>query len=284
MKVTAIILTHNRPQLLKRAVESVLSQTYKDIECIVVDDASEESSESYCGNLGIRYIYISPIESKGGNHARNVGIKASRGEYVAFLDDDDYWLPTKIEKQMELIVNKGCGAVYGKMIIEEVTEAGDVVMKENPFPSLDFQGDIRERILYEHPTTTSSLIISRSMLFEVGLFDEKLEYWQEYELLIRIAQKGPIYMVEEPVFVYRMNTNEKARLSNKYYGWRATVKYIHLKHKALYDSLCSNKKLLLMMYIYYDGKERARCCGLKWRYFINAVCFNLLYLFIGRKQ
>lgn len=93
--VSAIITTHNRLSLLKRAVESALSQTYKNIEVIVVDDASTDGTPEYCNELPLRYIYIPKEESRGGNHARNLGILAAKGEYVAFLDDDDYWLPRK---------------------------------------------------------------------------------------------------------------------------------------------------------------------------------------------
>lgn len=110
--VTAIITTHNRNNLVGRAIESVLNQTYENLECIVVDDASVVSAEVVCKNYPVEFIYIPKKESKGGNHARNVGIKAAKGEYVAFLDDDDYWLPTKIEKQVALILEKQCALVY----------------------------------------------------------------------------------------------------------------------------------------------------------------------------
>ena len=98
--VSAIITTHNRKKMVGRAIESVLCQTYKNLECIVVDDASDESAESVCKSYPVHYIYIPKEESTGGNHARNVGIMKAKGKYVAFLDDDDYWLPTKIEKQV----------------------------------------------------------------------------------------------------------------------------------------------------------------------------------------
>ena len=111
--VSAVIITHNRKDLVMRAIESVLTQTYTNIECIVVDDASTDGTvELLSSSEDINYIYIPKSESRGGNHARNVGIAASHGVYVAFLDDDDYWLPTKIEKQLEQKKKKKCGVVY----------------------------------------------------------------------------------------------------------------------------------------------------------------------------
>ena len=106
--VSAIITTHNRCDLLVRAIESVLSQTYREQECIVVDDASVDDTSEVCKRYPVIYLQIPKEESRGGNYARNLGIKASKGKYCAFLDDDDYWLPTKIEKQVELIEKRKC--------------------------------------------------------------------------------------------------------------------------------------------------------------------------------
>ena len=90
--VSAIITTHNRAELLTRAIESVLGQTYQEMEVIVVDDASTDNTSDVCAKYPIKYIYIPEAESQGGNYARNLGIRAAKGEYCAFLDDDDYWL------------------------------------------------------------------------------------------------------------------------------------------------------------------------------------------------
>ena len=82
--VSAIITTNNRLELLKRAIESVRTQTYSNMECIVVDDASTDGTYEYCQGQPVRYLYIPPEESKGGNYARNRGIEMAQGEYVAF--------------------------------------------------------------------------------------------------------------------------------------------------------------------------------------------------------
>ena len=101
--VSIVITTHNRPTLLKRAIDSAVGQTYPKTEIIVVDDASEKETQAVCSQYkNIKYYYIPKEESKGGNHARNLGIKASSGKYVSLLDDDDYWKPEKIEKQAHL--------------------------------------------------------------------------------------------------------------------------------------------------------------------------------------
>lgn len=205
--VTAIITTHNRKKLLKRAVESVFKQTYANIELIVVDDASTDGTDEYCQALPLQYIYIPKEESKGGNYARNQGVKAAKGEYVAFLDDDDYWLPEKIKKQVALIEEKDCELVHCGRRLELVQSDGSVVYKDtqpNPF----HYGDMKKKILLTICTTTTCILAKRRALFDVGLFDENLRFWQEYELTIRLAQRKPFYFVNEPLSVYRVDTKD----------------------------------------------------------------------------
>ena len=102
--VSVVITTKNRKDLLLRAINSVRNQTYKEIEIIVVDDASTDGTREICENMDdLVYVYIPLNESKGGNYARNLGIKTANGEYIAFLDDDDYWEVSKIQKQTLLL-------------------------------------------------------------------------------------------------------------------------------------------------------------------------------------
>jgi glycosyltransferase involved in cell wall biosynthesis len=98
--------------LLQRAIDSVKGQTYQPIELIVVDDWSSDGTKEFCEQQDFKYIHIPQSESKGGNYARNLGIKNAQGEYIAFLDDDDSWLPEKIEKQVRLLLDKQCGLVF----------------------------------------------------------------------------------------------------------------------------------------------------------------------------
>ena len=142
--VSAIITTHNRQDLLLRAVRSVFSQTYKNIELIVVDDASNDRADELLKEFNLQYIYIPKEESKGGNHARNTGILTAKGEYVALLDDDDYWLPTKIEKQVRLIEEKKSGIVYcGR--IKERHQDGNI---STSVDIKNMEGDIRKEVLH----------------------------------------------------------------------------------------------------------------------------------------
>ena len=258
--VSAVITTHNRAMLLKRAIESVFDQTYKNIECIVVDDASSDDTNLICKNYNLQYIFIPKNESKGGNYARNLGIKASHGKYVAFLDDDDYWLPEKIQKQVSLIEGKDCELVHCGRICEFVAPDGTISYKES-LPSLEYWGDMHKKILFTICTTTTNILTKRSALFDVGLFDENLKFWQEYELTIRLAQRKPFYFVDDVLSVYRIDKKDNNRLTNKYTPWKNAVKYIHKKHESLYKNLNIIEKMKMWSLVFCDASGRLNNIG-----------------------
>lgn len=260
--VTAIITTHNRLGLLKRAIKSVYAQTYKEMELIVVDDASTNGTQAYCESLPLRYLHIPKAESRGGNHARNLGVKMAKGEYVAFLDDDDYWLPEKIEKQVALIESKDCELVHCGRRLELVGRDGEVTYRDR-LPNPLHYGDMRRKILWVICTTTTNILAKRQALLDVGLFDENLRFWQEYELTIRMAQRKPFYFVNEPLSVYRVDTKDKNRLTNKYEEWKEAVRYIHQKHAALYAKLNVIERIRVRLLVMGDAVERCKSSGLK---------------------
>jgi len=262
--VSAIITTHNRQQLLLRAVKSVISQTYKNIELIVVDDASDERSDDLLAEYSLQYIYIPKEESKGGNYARNKGILTAKGDYVAFLDDDDYWLPQKIEKQIELISKQSCELVYCGRTIERLLEVEGTEFRDVlPYPFPD--GNMKKKILLRPLCCTTTILVSKKALYEVGLFDEDLAFWQDYELTIRLAQITPFYYVHEPLCVYREDFSEKQRLTNQYYGWKRAIKYIHKKHHNLYKTLSIEDRIYVNLSVWFDAFQRCKVSNMKWR-------------------
>ena len=279
--VSAIITTHNRLSLLKRAVESALSQTYKNIEVIVVDDASTDGTPEYCNELPLRYIYIPKEESRGGNHARNLGILAAKGEYVAFLDDDDYWLPRKIEKQVDLIERKDCELVHCGRRLELIKDGKTTYRDTLPNP-LEY-GDMRKKILLTICTTTTNILAKRQALIDVGLFDENLLFWQEYELTIRLAQRKPFYFVNEVLSVYRLDRSDKQRLTNKYNEWKSAVRYIHQKHSKLIAQLNVFERFMIKLLVMKDASMRCRNAGLRvkrlqlyWTWYILSLPFRVV--------
>lgn len=293
--VTAIITTHNRLLLLKRAIDSVFAQTYSNIELIVVDDASTDGTSEYCTQLPLRYIFISKEESKGGNYARNQGIRAAKGKYVAFLDDDDYWLPSKIEKQVALIESKDCELVHCGRRLEIVGKDGKTTYR-SILPTPLHGGDMHRRVLWTICTTTTNMLIKRQALLDIELFDENLRFWQEYELTIRMAQRKPFCFVNEPLSVYRVDTRDKNRLTNKYEEWKEAVAYIHKKHAALYAKLNVTGRLRVRLLIMGDAVSRCKSSGLRRKavqlhvvWFVLSLPFRVLdkvkkvYILLQRK-
>lgn len=263
--VSVIITTHNRRQLLERAVNSVLNQTYKDIDLVIVDDNSTDDTDDYLKNISslenVQVIRLSGADSRGGNHARNVGIKAATGDYIAFLDDDDEWLPTKIEKQMAVFQdNSDVGMVYcGHYYEYELIDTS----RSEAFVSGKMNGDLSLECFTKIICFTSSMIVKASVLNEVGVFDEELNFWQETELNIRISNNTKVGYVNEPLFVYRIIRSDKNRLSNKYEQWWSAISYIEKKHKVLFDKLPEEIKKKWKILVYNDAASRCKNAGLK---------------------
>ena len=108
--------------------------------------------------------------------------------------------------------------------------------------------------------------MSKKAFIEIGLFDENLAFWQDYELTIRMAQRGPFYFNNEPLCVYRVNPTDRQRLTNKYYGWKKAVDYIHRKHHNLYAKLSLREKVYVNYLIWNDAYyNRCKPAGLKWK-------------------
>ena len=238
--VSAVIITHNRRDLVVGAISSVQAQTYKNIELFVIDDASQDGTrellEKRSLNEGFSYIYIPSDESKGGNYARNLGIKASHGEYVAFLDDDDEWFPDKIFKQVSFMQEHpecgvvACYCIYERNFSKRYQQNRDLMM----------EGDVHERIFTGFPFLLSMAIYRRQILIDVGMFDEDLRYWQDTELNIRVAQVAKFGGVHEDLVLYRKNDHDKKRLTNQLEGWIDAVDYIERKHSLLINNLPQN--------------------------------------------
>lgn len=230
--VSAVITAHNRKDLVQNAIESVQKQTYQNMEIIVVDDASLDGTPELLEPLSragqFQYIYIPKEESKGGNHARNVGILAARGKYIAFLDDDDEWLPEKTEKQIAILEeHPECGVCHcGKIYDYDLG-------KRQKFQDLSglAVGNLSKEIYTHVCCVTSAMMAEKELLIEVGLFDEQLRYWQEYELCMRLFQKTQLAVVREHLLLYRIVQSDMGRLTNNVDGWEDAVEYIYNKHK-----------------------------------------------------
>jgi glycosyltransferase involved in cell wall biosynthesis len=200
-RLTVIITTYNRRQLLPKAIESV-RDCGDDVEVIVVDDASTDDTRNYCEGLsGIRY--IRQEKNKGTAAARNRGIAESRAPYVAFLDDDDWRLPGTFQPQVEVLEkNKNCAVVYGKVYYanQDQTLSGHSNLQV-PTPA----GDVLLELLQRNFITLSSVVARKQSMIDAGLFDDSRNMLglEDWDLWLRLSARHSIQGINEPVAVYR---------------------------------------------------------------------------------
>lgn len=276
--VSAIITTHNRCDLLPKAIDAALSQTYHPMEIIVVDDASTDNTCEVCREYGdkINYVQIPKQESRGGNYARNLGIKYAKGEYVAFCDDDDEWLPTKIEKQVALAIEKQCSLVYCLRIYMDVVD-GQIVRTRKEFrpkPS----GDLYESIFKHYVSSTSCLLVEKALIEAVGGFDESFRKWQEYDLMIRIAQRTPIYYVDDFLCQYRNDLKDPNRISNDFDRMKETVVRIRKKYEDRIAVLPFKTRLYFYDMCVNNTYKLAKLAGhhaYQWKLFLPYIILTL---------
>jgi len=198
-RVSVIIPTYNRRNCITIALNSVVAQSYKDYEIIVVDDGSTDDTTEvlapYRGTL--RYFYQ---ENRGIAGARNRGIREAKGEYIAFLDSDDYWVPEKLARQVACFSeNPHYGMVATRC--SSISPKGKFRKKNRPGKS----GWILLDLFNANFIRTSSAMITRECLESVGLFDESLPECEEYDLWLRIAAHYPIGFINDPLTVYLDN-------------------------------------------------------------------------------
>ena len=231
--VSVVIPTHNRSELIKNAVSSVLSQTYKNIELIIVDDASTDKTEEVVKSLDQSKIrYIKNEEAKGGNYARNLGISSSKGKYVAFLDDDDEWMPEKVADQVALFEeDQSIGLVYTGAEIIYTSKNYKYIRQPK------HRGDLSKEILMRNYIgTTSSVMVKRSLLEKVGGFDNDMPALQDYDLWIRIAQVAQIGYINKPLIKYYNYTNIN-QITDNVHKIEKAINKIDIKYKNLIATL-----------------------------------------------
>lgn len=236
-KVSVIIPTYNRGRFISRAIMSVLSQTYKDFEIIVVDDGSTDDTKKQVKKFGnqVRYIYQ---VNKGPSSARNKGISKANGKYIAFCDSDDQFLPDKLEKQMKYIrKNPECRFLYSWYY--DIDAQGKVAKKKKPLACKSKQQLQYFLLKRKFVIRTSTVLVYKGCFKKAGKFNEK--YWtsEDWDMWLRLAAYYPGHCLEEALSEYwrhhgdnisklrKKRHHAKIRKSAlKLYGWKDTDMFI----------------------------------------------------------
>lgn len=201
--VSVIMPTYRRDATLRRAISSVLKQTYRNLELIVVNDNGDDGRFtpivrevvfSFAENDD-RVSLLEPVEHKNGAYARNRGVEASSGGFIAFLDDDDWWEPEKIERQVDTFEN--LSDEWGVVSCRVKRYRGDKLISVLPkHPDGHVYKDI---MLVVSDFATGTLMVRRSLFDEVGGFDERLRRHQDLQLLIELTYRKKLLQLDEPL-------------------------------------------------------------------------------------
>lgn len=213
--------------MLQRAVGSVLQQTFTDFELIIVDDGSTDGAAREVCALDPRIRYVRNDVPKGESGARNAGIRVARGEFLAFLDDDDEWYPQKLERQIRVFdsARPEVGVVYTGV---ETREVSGEVRIERAVAS----GDVYDKLFQpgaQFPVNNISMLVRRACFDDVGLFDEDAPYGVAWDIHVRLAKRWRFLPVEEPlVIIHRPTEGISTDASRVIAGHR----YMAVKHAA----------------------------------------------------
>ena len=205
--VSVVIPAYNASRTLPTAIASVASQTFTDLELVVVDDGSTDNTAEVAGACGVSNVRVVRQANAGHAAARNTGIDAARGRYLAFLDADDLWLPTKLSRQLNLIDrNPGIRAVQtGAAIVDDDLR---LLWREPCTASRDCLWDTL--CLKNMPALMSTLLVDRALIREVGAFDSSLVILQDWDLAIRLAATDGFAAIPDVLAAYRRHDGNQS--------------------------------------------------------------------------
>lgn len=208
--VSVVLPTHNRASFLKRAMDSVIAQTWESWELLVVDDGSEDETRGLVSRVDdSRVRYFRHGSNRGAAAARNTGIRAAKGRYLAFLDSDDEWHSEKLTVQINLMERseESVGLIYSRSAVFDVeTQTMQVI------PSQLYEGAVYEELLSGWcPPMTSSVLAAQQLIVVAGGFDENLTSFHDYDLWLRLASTHEFRAIGQPLVI--QHEHDQSRLS-----------------------------------------------------------------------
>lgn len=240
--VSVIIPTYKRTAYLKLTLDSIQNQTFQDFEVIVVDDGTPTEENRLLCEQYEKVQYIKIENSGGPAKPRNLGIQKAKGKYIAFVDDDDIWLPTKLEKQVAILEqHPDFGLVHGCCEVIDVNGVLQNRIIGRLRNILDKHGDVKEKMIGRWTVMMPTSFVRKAVIEKVGFFNEKMPAaGEDTEFWARCSFETKFYYIDEPLVHYRMHQNNIS--SNK----KAYVQLpLHLKKvldKAYLDKKIDTKQ------------------------------------------
>lgn len=215
-KVSVIIPTYNRALLVQDAIESVLHQTYPDFEIIVIDDGSTDATQDVLEAYHARMKYLRIPHSGNPATVRNTGLSVAEGEYAAFLDSDDQWLPSKLERQIPFLesdpeIGLVCSNAFVKYQGQDAEE--QLYLR----PDQGFSGLLTTKLLEQNFIITSTTVIRRAILVKTGTFSQlpELTALEDYDLWLRISTLSKICFIPEALAIYSEHPEQSLRFTRR---------------------------------------------------------------------
>ena len=256
MNISVIIPTYNRKKTLARAIQSVKNQSLSPFEILIIDDGSNDGTEGWVKEnfQNIKYIYQN---NHGVSSARNIGIENAYGDWVAFLDSDDEWLPNKLYKQVKAIDSNPEVKFFHTNEIWIRNGVRVNQMKKHK----KYGGYIFEKCLDICRISPSSVLIKKEVLDNIGVFDESLRVCEDYDLWLRITSKYPVVFLDEPlIYKYGGHADQLSKVNDGIESYR-----IQSLEKIIKSGLLSDEQKVLAvnalvnkMKIYSKGLEKRK--------------------------
>ncbi len=197
--ISVVIPAYKRGHVIERAIRSVLEQTHQDFEILVVDDGSKDNTESVVASIAkedSRIRYFRHDTNRGAQAARNTGARAAQGEWVVFLDSDDYFTPNSLEVRLLAAQGEGVKVIHSKCLILKKDES------TTAYGTPELDGYIYRDLLTNYGPLFSGLLVAKEALGKIGYLDEKIISYQDWDTVIRLAEYYPFGLVTEPTFIY----------------------------------------------------------------------------------
>lgn len=250
--LSVIMPTYNHARYIGEAIDSVLNQSYKNFELIIIDNYSTDNTEEIVASYNENRIKYSKFRNHGIIAAsRNHGIKNSSGKYIAFLDSDDIWLPQKLELQIDLMESNekiGLSYVLYSHLLEDTSVKGVF-----PKPAQRLRGNVFTSLYRKSVIANSGTMVRTEVFKELGLLDEnpKLVTIEDYEMWLRIAKSRPIdYVDHEVQLLYRIRYDNSSNMMKSFTKWQREMllasKYAHAVGKLHYISVICSKTIHLI--------------------------------------
>ena len=254
MNVSVVIPCFNRKKTLSRSIDSVVNQTYKPSEIIIVDDGSTDGTRDFILNSypNIKYFFQ---PKKGVSSARNKGIRESSSDWVAFLDSDDEWLPQKLEKQINQL------GKYSEIFISHTNEIWirNGVRVNQMKKHQKYGGYIFDKCLDICRISPSTVLIHKKVLKDVGVFDETLQVCEDYDLWLRITSKYSVLFEKELLIVkYGGHKDQLSKVKEGIEQFRiqSLEKILALNHLTEDQFIMTKNMLVRKLSIYAKGLEK----------------------------